>query len=911
MQKHALIVFLLIAFLSKASHNRSGEITYKRVAPFTKVVNGTVYQAYWYLITITKYTDDDTQPLGATSPNQVYDRCVDSVYFGDGKQAALDRINGGNPLCSGCKPCDCAHCGELIIEENGYRVKKNVYQVLHEYLNPGTYTIRTNDPNRNEGVYNIPYSDQQVFYLQSVLVIGNINGSNNSVQLTAPPIDKACLYKCFTHNPGAYDTDTLYHDSLSYKLTTPKGMNGAPISGYFNPPVPSGGVFKIDAHSGTLTWCSPMAVGEYNIAFIVEEWRKNTSNQYQLVGSVLRDMQVLVRTCASNDPPLVVVPNDTCVEAGTLITKKIRANDPNLGDHVTLSGFGGGFTTPAPKASMSQSGSNPVLATFNWQTSCEHIAQQPYQNTFKAEDDAGSNKLASYNTFNIRVLPPAVKDVAANPSGNSIQLSWSAAVCNPASNPLVNYKVYRREGCAPVVTDPCKSGIPDASGFVFIAQVNPSTLSFTDDNGGNGLIVGQNYGYLVIACYRDGVISFAGDQVCARLKRNVPVLYQVDVVATGVPGAVNVSWGRPLKTPGNLDTMATPGPYRFELRYRHDGIYSTVFTSTANYIYQLDTFYIHNTINTTQDSLEYSVDFYAGDNVFIGSSRKASSVFLSAEGSDRKVDLKWKSSTPWKNTKYTVYRKEQGSTVFNPLATTTLTTFSDKSAVANRHNYCYYVLAEGAYSDPTIFHPLLNRSQEVCVTPVDLTPPCTPTLDVETICPNGGITVKWNNVRPLCSDDVIRYLLFYKATVDEPYQKIFESDTTSFFYDGESPLFGCYAIQSKDSAGNLSALSPDFCADNCPEFELPNIFSPNKDGINDEFKAIKVQRIKEIELNIVDRWGVQVYTTRDPYFQWNGISIQSKQMVSEGTFFYVCTVYEPRVKGITKRVLKGYLQVVR
>lgn len=48
---------------------------------------------------------------------------------------------------------------------------------------------------------------------------------------------------------------------------------------------------------------------------------KNTSGVYQLIGYVLRDMQVVVDVCPNNDPPSIIVPQDTCVEAGTLIQK--------------------------------------------------------------------------------------------------------------------------------------------------------------------------------------------------------------------------------------------------------------------------------------------------------------------------------------------------------------------------------------------------------------------------------------------------------------------------------------------------------------------------------------------------------------------------------------------------------------
>jgi gliding motility-associated-like protein len=207
----------------------------------------------------------------------------------------------------------------------------------------------------------------------------------------------------------------------------------------------------------------------------------------------------------------------------------------------------------------------------------------------------------------------------------------------------------------------------------------------------------------------------------------------------------------------------------------------------------------------------------------------------------------------------------------------------------------------------------LNFSQEVCAVAKDLIPPCTPTLSIDADCPKGYVTIKWNNVRNICSDDVLSYVLFYKSLVADKYTKGDTIANTNFSRTIDDTLLipGCYAIQSVDSSGNASVLSPDFCIDNCPEFELPNIFSPNDDKVNDFYKAIKVRRIKEINLVIFDRWGNLVYKTSDPYFQWDGTSLQTKNIVSEGTFFYFCDVFESRLTGIRTRTIKGYLQMVR
>jgi len=906
-KKILLTLLLFISVYGFATHNRAGEILYKRIAPYTDVVGGVTVPVFNYSITIITYTDD-----GAG----IADRCEDTVYFGDGQRGIAFRTNG-NSNCGGC-----AHCGVVIVSDANYKVKINTYTITHQYAGAGSYKIQMFDPNRNQGVHNIPNSDQQPFYIESVLIINNFTGANSSPEFNNPPIDRACKDKCFFHNPAAYDIDG---DSLSFEITTSRGQGGQTVPGYFFPDSGSGGTFGINAVTGLLSWCNPQESDQYNIAFIVKEWRKNTSGVYKMIGYVLRDMQVIVVQCPLNNPPVVTVPPDTCVEAGTLLRKNIRVTDVVLPfdnglNKVTLTGAGGAFSSLAPNASLMNTFTNtPYTAIFTWQTTCDHIRQQPYQTVFKAEDqgNAGitSSPLVSFSTYNIRVVPPSVKNVTATPLGSTIKISWAPTTCNPSGNPLKSYKIYRKNDCTTFTFNPCYTGIDPSSGFDLIGQTSITTHSFTDNNNGNGLVVGQNYSYIVVALYTDGTQSYGGSQVCAKLKRDIPVILNVDVRTTSsTAGVVFVRWSKPLTNTGNLDTNLSPGPYQYLLKYRSGlgGAFNTVHTITGPYFSGLDTSFLHSAINTSDSTVYYTVEFRAG-NTTIGASPLASSIFLKASSGDRQILLSWTSNTPWNNYKYTIQRRDPLSTVFTSIATTTLTNYTDTSHVVNRNTYCYKILGEGQYSDPSIFKPLVNFSQETCALAKDLTPPCTPTLSLDADCPVGSVTVKWTNVRNLCSDDVLHYVLFYKTLVTDVYQRVdsFSHTKTSLVVDDPDLIPGCYAIQSVDSSGNASVLSPDFCIDNCPEFELPNIFSPNGDKSNDFYKAIKVRRIKEINLTIFDRWGNLVYKTNDPYFQWDGTSQQSKNAVSEGTFFYICEVFEPRLTGIRTRTLKGYLAVVR
>lgn len=890
---HLFLFFVFGIFLTtKATHNRAGEITYKWLFGYT------------YQIKVTTYTN-----IGGTN---LADRCEDTVYFGDGTRAVVLRSNG---VCNGsCSPaCE----GQPL---PGGTIKLNEYVTTHTYPGPGNYKISMEDPNRNAGVINIPNSVSQVFYIESFLVIPVFGtGKNDSPILTFPPIDNGCVGKCFLHNPGAVDLDG---DSISYELTTCRGSFGVTCTGYTYPAT-GGGTYNVDAITGTLTWCTPQMQGEYNLAMIVKEWRKDADGNYFLVGYILRDLQVDVGSCNNNQPHIVPV-SDTCVIAGSVITKTITATDPDS-DILTLEANGGPFVVSSPIATFSSpSGLTPVSGIFNWNTSCVHIRKAPYQVTMKVKDNDPTVSLVDFKTFNITVVPPPPLNLTGVPQGTSILLKWQKPICHlTTGNKIEKYCIYRKSNCLPWTPSNCEVGVPAYTGYVKIACTSSlNDTTFLDTNNGNGLSQGTNYSYIVEAVYTDGALSYASNQICVQLKRDIPILVNVDVQATDTTtGSIFLRWIKPLLGSNALDTAAITGPYEFRLVH-HDGFsgtFSTVYSVTKPYFLALnqltDTSFTHigssgSPLNTQTIAHTYKIEFYANGQ-FIGNGQKSSSVFLSLTPSDNKLKLTWLHQTPWINNKYYIYRKAPGELIFSLKDSTNLLTYTD-TALVNGALYCYKVQSKGEYSDPSIFKPLLNFSQEVCEKPKDTTPPCAPKLEIESDCKIPSLSLMWNNPNHTCSDDVIKYNIYFAETEDADLMlqdsvKIL-SDTLLAF-DNLTSIAGCYAVTAVDSFGNESAQSEKICVDNCPEYELPNVITVNDDGVNDFFKPIKNKFIKDIDLKVYNRWGNLVFETTDPAIMWDGKVIQSKLPCTEGTYFYVCQVNEIRVKGIVSRDLKGFIQI--
>lgn len=69
------------------------------------------------------------------------------------------------------------------------------------------------------------------------------------------------------------------------------------------------------------------------------------------------------------------------------------------------------------------------------------------------------------------------------------------------------------------------------------------------------------------------------------------------------------------------------------------------------------------------------------------------------------------------------------------------------------------------------------------------------------------------------------------------------------------------------------------------KLEIPNIFTPNGDGINDVFTII-ANGIKTFHADIYDRWGVKMYYWDTTQGGWDGKSF-SGVAASEGTYFFM------------------------
>ncbi len=863
-----VLLVLLTAGRAMATHNQAGEIL---VCYAGAVPGGLLYE-----VTIITHTRTSSP---ADRPEFVVD-------WGDG--SPLDTIQRDN-----------------IIFNVAPDVQRNIYSETHVYPGPGVYILQYEDPNRIQGVVNIPNSVDVPMCVQTELVI-SVAGNNCSPQFLNPPIQNACLYQPWYHNPGAFDPDG---DSLSFEPRICLGQSCIPIPGYLYPDQVGAGAnnqYDIDPVTGTISWVSPQVQGIYNIAFAVLEWRK-VNGVWVNIGWVMRDMQVYVSPC-NNQPPDIAEIADTCVTAGTQLTVNVTATDPNTTQTISLSAIGGPMViTPSPATFLSSPGVGGATGVFTWNTVCAHVRQQPYQVLFNAEDNDSPVSLEDFESMFITVVAPAPQNPQATPNGAVMELSWDPSVCSNASG----YYVYRRQGLFGFTPDNCELGVPGYTGYQLVATLNGvNTTTWTDQ----GLAFGVQYCYMVVAFFPDGAQSYASVEFCAMLEREVPIMTKVSVGVTDVATGVDtIQWSNAW----DLDTIQYPGPYTFKLY--QGASYATANTlihtsAPSAFLQHPDTTFIQQSLNTVATPNAFRVELYytnGGTPTLVGSGNTASSVFLVPDPNDEQVALGITYSTPWVNDTFQVFRDDAG--VWTYIGSTDTTVYID-SGLVNGREYCYYVVSYGAYSDPAIIAPLVNWSQRVCATPVDRTPPCPPTLAIDNDCETPLNTLTWNNPNNSCADDTYQYHIYFTDSLGGPLELIATitgAELTTFTHTDGASVAGCYAVTAIDTVGNESAFSNIVCGDNCPEYTLPNVFSPNQDGVNDLFVPFPYRGVKRIDLTVFNRWGNVVFTSEDPDILWDGKNQKSGVEVPQGVYFYVCLVTFERLAGDQVVQLKGYVHILR
>jgi len=848
MRTIASILLFLICFAgnANATHNRAGEITLTQIGAFT-------FEVFIKTFTYSGSAADRSE-LEVTV--QVADR---EEFFSVEARRVLKKVLPN------------------FYYENHY---------VDTIIFPGaaTYTITVQDPNRNYGVLNIPNSVNVIFSVKTTITINSSIDQNSTPILLNPPIDRAARGHRFIHNPAAYDPDG---DSISYELTVCTAENGLPIENYELPQASD--TLYIDGATGDLIWDTPVDTGIYNIAIKIKEWRK-IGDQYVPIGSINRDMQVDVFT-TTNTEPLNQDMRNFCVEAGETVVYEITTTDAD-NDPVVQFAIGGPLildVNPATFDTISV-GAGYSTSRFTWQTDCRHVRQQPYNVIIKAEDRNDELILIDIDNFHVKVIGPAPKNPIASPSSNSVSLFWDRSVCSNVSG----YMIYRRNGQGNYIPDTCQNGVPTGIGYQLVGSTDDRNDSlFIDNNNGQGLSQGIEYCYKITAVYEDGTEGYASEEVCAVLIPGKPAILNVSVTDVDVDGQILLSWARP----HGLDTISPGGPYKYKI-FRYDDMWANELVEVDSFltVNLNDTTYL-DTLNTRLFPYSYHIELSYLDTSGIfqryGQKEVASSTSLAIKSGDNQNIISIRKNVPWINDSYIIYRQNHSSGIFDSIAVSYADTFVDQS-LTNGVEYCYQVRSSGWRDLYGQRYFNQNLSHIICGTPIDTIPPCPPQLSVIQNCDSLYNELIWTNPNNSCANDVVKYLIYYSARsyqLPELIDSILSPSDTAYIHIPANSLAGCYAVTAVDSFDNMSVLSMISCVSNCVEYELPNVFSPNGDGINDFFRSSQHGFIEKVDMRIFNRWGFLVFQTDDPDINWDGKHMNTNTIVLPGVYYYICDVF--------------------
>src|SRR5690606_19756122 len=432
---------------------------------------------------------------------------------------------------------------------------------------------------------------------------------------------------------------------------------------------------------------------------------------------------------------------------------------------------------------------SPASGEFRWETSCDHIRDQPYEVIIKATDSppVPAPPLIDLQTWRIRVVAPAPEGLsAAVMPGRNIQLNWQnyEDLCTGAEK----IQVWRRVGSYEFEPENCETGIPQGIGYELVGETAPDETGFFDDNNGLGLPAGADYCYRLVAIFPqpNGGESYVSTEVCAQMAIDIPLITNVDIETTDIAqGEIFVRWTSPLE----IDPLLFPPPYSYKL-IRAEGFSGNNNMVEVPLTSPFDTTAVDVGLNTLNNTYNYRVVLYSGgtsvDDV-VDTSATASSVRLVPTPLVGAIELHWEANVPWSiqakdyptHDIYRTHTDPNDPEAFSLIASVNVNNlglFYRDEGLSDKLEYCYFVTTRGSYGHPLLadVDPLINRSQRLCAQPNDTIPPCSPiialeTVDCETYLENKPCSfntfsnsLTWaRNEDDACDDDIKAYEIYF------------------------------------------------------------------------------------------------------------------------------------------------------
>lgn len=196
-----------------------------------------------------------------------------------------------------------------------------------------------------------------------------------------------------------------------------------------------------------------------------------------------------------------------------------------------------------------------------------------------------------------------------------------------------------------------------------------------------------------------------------------------------------------------------------------------------------------------------------------------------------------------------VLSRSVGGGAFQPIGSVAnKNSYTDNSADPSTGSYCYQ----------------LTYQNKCGLTSAPSKPVCTVFLESK------STGIDWTTASPFAPGGVATYLVEVVDSLNGTKREIPVSGNTHYEPDPNDPNLQSqtYRIIAV-SGGGVTSYSNYYRFRRDPRILVPDAFTPNSDGINDEF-VVRGAYVDTFRMTIYSRWGEVVYSTTDPKQGWDG-----------------------------------------
>ena len=315
MKKYTYYLLIMLAtgcalsgsYKASATHAAGGELLYSWVRDST------------YRLTFKFYRDCS----GAASEPPSVTVCCFNECDANRISVTLPKVvgpNNGLEVSPGCPgyPTRCAFGALPGYREWVYEAEVTLPSRCH------TWRFFTGISARNNAITNLVNPGSRVLYIEATLNNAVAQG-NSSPYFTVKPVPYVCINNPYTYNNGAVDVNS---DSLHFESAVPRdGPTGCsyppstPDIAYVSPftvtnPFASSTPFILNAETGQISF-TPSAIQQAVITTRVREYRGGVE-----IGSVMRDIQIVVANCNIPQPEVAI--DASSIVNGSLVNDRIE-----------------------------------------------------------------------------------------------------------------------------------------------------------------------------------------------------------------------------------------------------------------------------------------------------------------------------------------------------------------------------------------------------------------------------------------------------------------------------------------------------------------------------------------------------------------------------------------------------------